>query len=127
MGALEMTKMDRRRVLLWRLALASMIVAALAGGTSVLARPGDPPAPDDRPGFRSIAEQQLTLADDALAWQASELPASLDEKQPIPFYPGVLYAHDAPLLIYRDGGGRYTRLGADTALPVEGGDLLAPV
>lgn len=113
--------------LLWRLALASMVVAALAGGTSVLARQNDPPATDDRPGFRSIAEQELALADDPLAWQASELPAFLDEERPIPFYAGFLYANDAPLLIYRDGAALFTPLGADKAMPVESGDLLAPV
>src|SRR5688572_18041517 len=111
------------RPLLWRLALASMVVAALASGTSVLARHGEPPATEDRPAFRSIAEQELALAGDPLVWQASELPAFLDEEQPIPFYAGFLYAHDAPLLIYRDGDGRFTRLGADKAMPVEDGDL----
>ena len=113
--------------LLWRLALVSMVVVALAGGTSVFARQSDPPATDDRPGFRSIAEQELALSEDPLAWQASELPAFLDEDRPIPFYAGFLYAPVAPLLIYLDGGNRYTRLGTDKAMPVENGDLLAPV
>ena len=113
--------------LAWRITLALILVATLAGGVPALARHGVRLETTDRFEFRSVAEQELALEDDALVWQASELPTFLDEEHPIPFFAGFLYAHDAPLIVYRDGGRRFARLTADDALAVEDGELLAPV
>jgi hypothetical protein len=77
--------------------------------------------------FRPVAEQELSLVGDPLVWQASELPTFLDEEHPIPFFAGFLYANTTPLVVYRDSGEHLVRLGQDDAMPVEDGELLAPV
>jgi hypothetical protein len=109
-----------------RMTFMAILVVALLSGTSAMADDDDRPASDDIAEFESIAEQELTLGEDELVWQASELPAFVDEGRPIPFFAGFIYALDVPLVVYRDGG-QFTRLAAEKAMPIEDGARLAPV
>ena len=115
--------MQRRRLVIDVAVSLVLVVAAASTASRGFAGEGE----DAGLVLRQIAKQELSLDDDSLVWQAGELRTFVDGEHPIPFFTGFLYAHNAPLVIFRNGSNRFTRLDPDKAMAVETGALLAPV